>query len=126
MEGEPSFSYSSDMDCDRAAADRTKAISETAAVIIGKGDAMASSFVVNRFGASVNRIDERLGHIMATGMINAFFEMVLHKMPFEDAKLFLQQLNDYLMQFYFLQSLASFFFRGYCVNIITGTTVKQW
>ncbi len=32
---------------------------------------------------------------MATGMIGAFFEMVLHRMPFGDAKVFLQQLNDF-------------------------------
>lgn len=51
--------------------------------------------VLEQLGASVHKIDERLEHIMATGMINAFFEMVLHKMPFEDAKVFLQQLNDF-------------------------------
>lgn len=51
--------------------------------------------VLEQLGASVPKNDERLEHIMATGMINAFFEMVLHKMPFEDAKVFLQQLNDF-------------------------------
>lgn len=54
--------------------------------------------VLEQLGASVPKIDERLEHIMATGMINAFFEMVLHKMPFEDAKVFLQQLNDFTPQ----------------------------
>lgn len=51
--------------------------------------------VSEQLGAFVPKIDERLEHIMATGMINAFFEMVLHKMPFDDAKVFLQQLNDF-------------------------------
>ncbi|MDE6203090.1 MAG: TetR/AcrR family transcriptional regulator [Lachnospiraceae bacterium] len=51
--------------------------------------------VLEQLGASVPKIDERLEHILATGMIGAFFEMVLHKMPFEDAKVFLQQLNDF-------------------------------
>ncbi len=51
--------------------------------------------VLEQLGASVPKIDERLEHMMATGMIGAFFEMVLHKMPFEDAKVFLQQLNDF-------------------------------
>ncbi|NBJ91996.1 TetR/AcrR family transcriptional regulator [Parablautia muri] len=51
--------------------------------------------VLEQLGAYVPKIDERLEHIMATGMIGAFFEMVLHKMPFEDAKVFLQQLNDF-------------------------------
>ena len=51
--------------------------------------------VLEQLGASVPEIDERLEHILATGLIGAFFEMVLHKMPFEDAKVFLQQLNDF-------------------------------
>lgn len=51
--------------------------------------------VLEQLGATVPKIDERLEHIMATGMINAFFEMVLHKMPFDDARVFLQQLNDF-------------------------------
>ena len=51
--------------------------------------------VLEQLGTPAPKIDERLEHIMATGMINAFFEMVLHKMPFEDAKVFLQQLNDF-------------------------------
>lgn len=51
--------------------------------------------VLEQLGAFVPKTDERLEHIMATGMINAFFEMVLHKMPFDDAKVFSQQLNDF-------------------------------
>ncbi len=52
--------------------------------------------VLEQLGASVPKIDERLEHIMATGDDKClFFEMVLHKMPFEDAKVFLQQLNDF-------------------------------
>ncbi len=51
--------------------------------------------VLEQLGAFVPEIDERLEHILATGLIGAFFEMVLHKMPFEDAKVFLQQLNDF-------------------------------
>lgn len=51
--------------------------------------------VLEQLGAFVPKIDERLEHIMVTGMINAFFEMVLHNMPFDDAKVFLQQLKDF-------------------------------
>ena len=51
--------------------------------------------VLERLGTPSPKIDERLEHIMATGMIGAFFEMVLHMMPFDDAKAFLQQLNDF-------------------------------
>lgn len=51
--------------------------------------------VLEQLGTPPLQIDERLEHILATGMIGAFFEMVLHKMPYEDAKIFLQQLNDF-------------------------------
>lgn len=51
--------------------------------------------VLEQLGTPAPKIDERLEHIMATGMIGAFFEMVLHRMTFEDAKMFLQQLNDF-------------------------------
>ena len=51
--------------------------------------------VLEQLGTPAPKIDERLEHIMATGMIGAFFEMVLHRMPFEEAKAFLQQLNDF-------------------------------
>ncbi len=51
--------------------------------------------VLEQLGTPAPKIDERLEHMMATGMIGAFFEMVLHRMPFEDAKVFLQQLNDF-------------------------------
>ncbi len=51
--------------------------------------------VLKQLGTPSPKIDERLEHIMATGMIGAFFEMVLHRMPFEEAKAFLQQLNDF-------------------------------
>ncbi len=51
--------------------------------------------VLEQLGTPAPKIDERLEHIMATGMIGAFFEMVLHRMPFEDAKIFLRQLNDF-------------------------------
>ena len=51
--------------------------------------------VLKQLGTPSPKIDERLEHIMATGMIGAFFEMVLHRMPYEDAKVFLQQLNDF-------------------------------
>ncbi len=51
--------------------------------------------VLEQLGTPAPKIDERLEHIVATGLIGAFFEMVLHRMPFEDAKAFLQQLNDF-------------------------------
>ena len=51
--------------------------------------------VLEQLGTPAPKIDERLEHIMAKGMIGAFFEMVLHRMPFDDAKAFLQQLNDF-------------------------------
>ncbi len=51
--------------------------------------------VLEQLGTPSPQIDKRLEHIMATGMIGAFFEMILHRTPFDDAKVFLQQLNDF-------------------------------
>lgn len=51
--------------------------------------------VLEQLGTPAPKIDERLEHMMATGMLNAYFEMILHRMPFEDAKVFFRQLNDF-------------------------------
>lgn len=48
--------------------------------------------VLEQLGSPAVKIDERLEHILATGMLNAYFEMVLHKMPIADAKIYLQEL----------------------------------
>lgn len=51
--------------------------------------------VLRELGRPSPKIDQRLEHILATGLLNAFFEMIIHEMPFEDAKLYLQELRDF-------------------------------
>lgn len=40
-------------------------------------------------------IDERLEHILITGMFNAFFELIIHEMPLEQAKIYLREMRDF-------------------------------
>lgn len=40
-------------------------------------------------------IDERLEHILITGMFNTFFELVIHEMPYDDAENYLKELREF-------------------------------
>lgn len=51
--------------------------------------------VLERLGHPSPKIDERLEHILITGMFNAFFELIIHKMPLEQAKKYLTELCDF-------------------------------
>lgn len=51
--------------------------------------------VLEKLGRPSPKIDERLEHILATGLLNAYFEMLIHDMPLADAKLYLQELCDF-------------------------------
>lgn len=42
--------------------------------------------VLEKLGRPSPPIDERLEHILITGMFNTFFELIIHEMPLEDAK----------------------------------------
>lgn len=46
-------------------------------------------------GKTVPVIDPRLEHILVTGMMNAYFEIVRHNMPEEDGNRYLCELNDF-------------------------------
>ncbi|MDE6763190.1 MAG: TetR/AcrR family transcriptional regulator [Oscillospiraceae bacterium] len=50
---------------------------------------------LEKLGRPSPKIDRRLEHILITGMMNAYFEMLLHEMPFEDAKVFIQELFEF-------------------------------
>ena len=50
---------------------------------------------LEKLGHPVPKIDERLEHILITGMMSAYFEIILHEMPYENAKLYLQELCDF-------------------------------
>lgn len=51
--------------------------------------------VLRGLGKTVPVIDKRLEHILVTGMMNAYFEMIIHDMPKADAKRYLSELNDF-------------------------------
>lgn len=51
--------------------------------------------VLRSLGKSVPPIDKRLEHILVTGMMNAYFEIIIHDMPKEDAESYIVELNDF-------------------------------
>lgn len=51
--------------------------------------------VLEKLGRPSPPIDERLEHILITGMFNTFFEMVIHEMPLEEAKYYLKEMRDF-------------------------------
>lgn len=46
-------------------------------------------------GCSDSFVDPRLEHILVTGMVNAFFELVIHQMPPDQADTYLSQLQAF-------------------------------
>lgn len=50
---------------------------------------------LEKLGRPSPKIDRLLEHILTTGMMNAFFEIVLHEIPFEDAEVYLNELCDF-------------------------------
>ena len=53
------------------------------------------SDMLRSLGQDVPRMDERLEHILVTGMFNAYFEMILHDMTLKDAMCYLEELNAF-------------------------------
>ncbi len=51
--------------------------------------------VLNRLGRLSPRIDPKLEHILVTGMFNAYFELVIHEMPLEQALAYLKELRAF-------------------------------
>lgn len=51
--------------------------------------------VLNRLGRPSPMIDPRLEHILVTGMFNAYFELIIHEMPLEQALVYLQELRAF-------------------------------
>lgn len=54
--------------------------------------------VLEKIGRPAPHIDERLEHILITGMFNTFFEMIIHEMPLEDAKHYLKEMRAFTPQ----------------------------
>ena len=51
--------------------------------------------VLEKLGRPSPPIDERLEHILITGMFNTFFELIIHEMPLEDAKHYLEEMRAF-------------------------------
>ena len=53
--------------------------------------------VLRNLGREVPVLDHQLCHIIASGMFNAVFEVVVHDMPHEHAKQYVRQLREFYM-----------------------------
>lgn len=51
--------------------------------------------VLRGMGKTVPQIDPRLEHILITGMMNAYAEIIIHNMPLEDAGRYIDELGDF-------------------------------
>jgi len=51
--------------------------------------------VLEKLGRPAPPIDERLEHILITGMFNTFFELIIHEMPLEEAKHYLREMRAF-------------------------------
>ena len=51
--------------------------------------------VLKELGRPAPHIDQRLEHILITGMFNAFFELIIHEMPLDSALLYLSEMRAF-------------------------------
>ena len=51
--------------------------------------------VLRSMGKTVPDIDRRLEHMLVTGMMNAYCEIIIHDMPIEDAQRYREELGDF-------------------------------
>lgn len=53
--------------------------------------------VLRRQGQKIPNLDDQLCHIIASGMFHGIFEVVVHDMPYDRAKQYVQQLQDFFL-----------------------------
>lgn len=53
--------------------------------------------VLGRLGRPAPELDPQLGHIIASGLFNGIFEIVVHDMPYERARRNVQQLQEFYL-----------------------------
>ena len=53
--------------------------------------------VLRRLGHDIPELDEQMCHIIASGMFNAVFEVMVHDMPYDHAKQYIRQLREFYM-----------------------------
>ena len=51
--------------------------------------------VLEKLSKPAPMIDRRLEHILVTGMMNAYFEIIIHDTPKDYAERYLKELNDF-------------------------------
>ena len=51
--------------------------------------------VLERQGIKSPKIDPKLEHILVTGMFNAYFEMIIHRMDIKQAEVYLEELREF-------------------------------
>ena len=51
--------------------------------------------VLRSMGRTVPDIDPRLEHMLVTGMMNAYCEIIIHDMPLADAQRYMEELSDF-------------------------------
>lgn len=51
--------------------------------------------VLHRLGQNVPELDRHMCHILASGMFNGIFEVVIHDMPYKQAMRYIEQLRDF-------------------------------
>ena len=51
--------------------------------------------VLRSLGSAVPQIDPRLEHMLVTGMMNAYCEVILHDRPLADAQRYVEELGDF-------------------------------
>ena len=51
--------------------------------------------VLEKLGRPAPPIDERLEHVLITGMFNTFFELIIHEMPLEKARHYLKEMRAF-------------------------------
>ena len=51
--------------------------------------------VLRSLGSAMPQIDPRLEHMLVTGMMNAYCEVILHDMPLADAQRYVEELGDF-------------------------------
>lgn len=55
----------------------------------------AYQVVLAQLGRPSPALDERLEHVLVTGLFNAYFELILHEMPLERAERYLAALHEF-------------------------------
>jgi len=51
--------------------------------------------VLEELGCPSSPIDLRLEHILITGMLHTFFELVINEMPLSDAESYVKEMGDF-------------------------------